>query len=183
VSQQQTLVLIKPDATERKLTDEILIRLMRLPDVVISKLRYLRPTAEQVERHLASADRLRMGKKISEACTECGLNAEERYGTSDLETMGQIMCDRIVTYFTSGRMVALVLSGPDVIKRVRDMIGHTLPAKAKPGTIRGDFSKESAYDAEMRGTAAYNLVHASDSPESAEAEIAVWFPELSHGAS
>jgi nucleoside-diphosphate kinase len=69
---------------------------------------------------------------------------------------------------TSGPLVALVLSGDNVIEVVRTMIGATDGRKAAAGTIRGDLSLSNRE----------NLVHASDSPQSAERELALWFPKL-----
>lgn len=71
-------------------------------------------------------------------------------------------------FMTGGPLVALVLSGDDVIEVVRSMIGATDGRKAAAGTIRGDLSLSNRE----------NLVHASDSPESAKRELALWFPEL-----
>ena len=71
-------------------------------------------------------------------------------------------------FMTSGPLVALVLAGDDVIEVVRTMIGATDGRKAAAGTIRGDFSLSNRE----------NLVHASDSPESAKRELGLWFPEL-----
>lgn len=71
-------------------------------------------------------------------------------------------------FMTSGPLAAMVLSGDDVIEVVRSMIGSTDGRKAAAGTIRGDFSLSNRE----------NLVHASDSPESAKRELALWFPEM-----
>ncbi|KXK58374.1 nucleoside-diphosphate kinase [Micromonospora fluostatini] len=71
-------------------------------------------------------------------------------------------------FMTSGPLVALVLSGDQVIDVVRGMIGATDGRKAAAGTIRGDLALSNRE----------NLVHASDSPDSAKREIALWFPEL-----
>lgn len=71
-------------------------------------------------------------------------------------------------YITSGPMVAMVLAGPNVIEVVRLMNGVTNSAVAAPGTIRGDLSLSNRE----------NLVHASDSAESAAKEMALWFPGL-----
>jgi len=71
-------------------------------------------------------------------------------------------------FMISGPLVALVLSGDAVIEVVRGMIGATDGRKAAAGTIRGDFSLSNRE----------NLVHASDSPESAARELALWFPKL-----
>ena len=69
---------------------------------------------------------------------------------------------------TSGPLVALVLEGDEAIEVIRGLNGATDGRKAAPGTIRGDFSLSNRE----------NLVHGSDSPESAEREIGIWFPEL-----
>lgn len=71
-------------------------------------------------------------------------------------------------FMTSGPLVALVLAGDNVIEVVRAMIGSTDGRKAAAGTIRGDFSLSNRE----------NLVHASDSPQSAARELALWFPKL-----
>lgn len=71
-------------------------------------------------------------------------------------------------FVTSGPSVALILEGDEAIEVVRTLNGATDGRKAAPGTIRGDFSLSNRE----------NLVHGSDSPESAEREIALWFPDL-----
>jgi nucleoside-diphosphate kinase len=71
-------------------------------------------------------------------------------------------------FVTSGPLVALVLEGDAAIEVVRTLNGATDGRKAAPGTIRGDLSLSNRE----------NLVHGSDSPESAAREIGIWFPEL-----
>ena len=78
---------------------------------------------------------------------------------------GKPFFEGLVAFITSGPLVALVLEGPDAISLVRTMNGATKPAEAAPGTIRGDLAVEMGQ----------NLVHASDSPESAATELAIWF--------
>ena len=71
----------------------------------------------------------------------------------------------LVDFITSSPLVAMVLEGPNAIAVVRSMVGATRPHEAAPGTIRGDFALETAQ----------NLVHASDGPDTAVSEIALWF--------
>lgn len=71
-------------------------------------------------------------------------------------------------FVTSGPLVCVVLEGDEAVEVVRGLNGATDGRKAAPGTIRGDFSLSNRE----------NLVHGSDSPESAEREIALWFPAL-----
>lgn len=76
----------------------------------------------------------------------------------------------LIEFITSGPLVAAVVEGPRAIAAWRQLAGGTDPVeKATPGTIRGDFALETQN----------NLVHGSDSPESAAREIALWFPTLS----
>ena len=74
----------------------------------------------------------------------------------------------LVDFITSAPLVAAVLEGDDVVKASRQLIGATNPLEANTGSIRGDFAIEVGQ----------NLVHGSDSDESAEREIGIWFPEL-----
>lgn len=78
----------------------------------------------------------------------------------------------IVEYMTAGPIVAAIVEGHSVVESVRTLMGATDPTKAAPGTIRGDLGRDW-------GTSAIeNLIHGSDSNESAAREIAIWFPEL-----
>jgi nucleoside-diphosphate kinase len=74
----------------------------------------------------------------------------------------------LVSFITGGPLVALVLEGPNAVKAARQLIGATDPVEADAGSIRGRFGTEVTF----------NLVHGSDSDESAEREIGIWFPEL-----
>jgi nucleoside-diphosphate kinase len=74
----------------------------------------------------------------------------------------------LVDFITSGTIVAMVLEGVDAVKAARQVIGATNPLEASPGSIRGDFATETGR----------NMVHGSDSPESAARESALFFGEL-----
>jgi nucleoside-diphosphate kinase len=76
--------------------------------------------------------------------------------------------DELVEFITRGPLVAMVMEGPEAVDAARQVIGATNPIEASPGSIRGDFATEVTF----------NLVHGSDSGESAEREIEIWFPEL-----
>lgn len=78
---------------------------------------------------------------------------------------GKPFYEGLISYITSAPVVAMVLEGTDAITLVRNTVGGTKPADANPGTIRGDFGIEVGR----------NLVHASDGPETAASEIALWF--------
>jgi nucleoside-diphosphate kinase len=90
--------------------------------------------------------------------------AEQHYA----EHSEQPFFGELVDFITSSSLVALVLEGTDAIRAARQVIGATNPLEAAPGSIRGDFGLEVQT----------NLVHGSDSAESATREIGLFFPEL-----
>ena len=82
---------------------------------------------------------------------------------------GKPFFEELVTFITRGPIVAMVIAGgPDTWQVVRTVMGATNPREAAPGTLRGDLALETGE----------NLVHGSDGPESAEREIALFFPDL-----
>ncbi|MGM8211620.1 nucleoside-diphosphate kinase [Virgibacillus sp. W0430] len=90
--------------------------------------------------------------------------AENHYG----EHKERPFFGELVDFITSGPVFAMVWEGENVIKTARDMIGATNPQEAAPGTIRGDFGM----------TVGKNIIHGSDSQESAEREVALFFDDL-----
>ena len=85
------------------------------------------------------------------------------------EHEGKPFFGELVEFITGGPLVAMVLEGYEAVTAARQVIGATNPLEASPGSIRGDFALEVTY----------NLVHGSDSDNTAEREIGLWFPELS----
>ena len=83
------------------------------------------------------------------------------------EHEGKPFLESLVGFITSSPLIAAVLEGPDAIAAARSMMGATDPQQAAPGTIRGDLALYVQY----------NLIHGSDSPESAQREIALFFDE------
>ena len=81
------------------------------------------------------------------------------------EHLGKPFYNRLIYYITSAPVVAMVVEGYNAVESVRHMVGATDPLKADVGTIRADFAQ----------TMEYNVVHGSDSIESAEREIAIYF--------
>ena len=88
--------------------------------------------------------------------------AETHYG----EHKAKPFYPSLVSFITSGPVVAMAVRGPRAIKVVRDLMGKTFGHEAAPGTIRGDFSASTAM----------NIVHGSDSPASARRELGIFFP-------
>ncbi len=134
---EQTLILIKPDALERRLAGEILARFERR-GFSVRAAKLVQVGQELAERHYAEH--------------------REKPFFGDL-----------VDFITRGPSMLMVVEGPgDTWKVVRTLMGVTNPKDAAPGTIRGDLGV----------LLTENLVHGSDGPESAEREIAIFFPGL-----
>jgi nucleoside-diphosphate kinase len=89
--------------------------------------------------------------------------AEQHYA----EHQGKAFFEELVSFITSGPLVAMVLEGKEAVTSARQVIGATNPLEAAPGSIRGDFAIEVGQ----------NMVHGSDSPESAEREADLFFPQ------
>ena len=132
---ERSLILLKPDAVERKLAGEILARIER------------------------RGFTLRGGKLVQVDRTL----GETHYA----EHREKPFFGELVEFITSGPALALVVEGEGAIATMRKTIGATNPADAEPGSIRGDLASSMPN----------NLVHGSDSSESAEREVALWFSD------
>jgi nucleoside-diphosphate kinase len=121
-----------------------------------------------VERQLIGEIISRIERKgLSIAALELKQVSDELARAHYAEHEGKPFFPSLLEFITSSPVVALVLEGPRAIAAFRQLAGGTDPVeKAAPGTIRGDLGLETQF----------NLVHGSDSPDSAEREIALWFP-------
>ncbi len=137
------------------MNDEERTFLMIKPDGV------LRGLVGEVLRRLELKGLKIVGLKLMQLDRE---TAERHYH----EHEGKSYFEPLVEYISSAPSVVMVLEGRSAISVVRRMIGPTDPVQADPGTLRGDLALN-------RTSVVYNLVHASDSPESAEKEIALFF--------
>ena len=137
MSQEKTLILVKPDGVRRGLVGEVIARIER-KGYSISSLRMLQADRALLERHYA-------------------------------EHQGKPFFEPLVEFMMSGPIVAMVAEGNRVIEGFRSLAGVTDPTVAAPGTIRGDLARD-------QGTkVVQNIVHGSDSPESAAREIEIFF--------
>jgi nucleoside-diphosphate kinase len=120
-----------------------------------------------VERRLVGEILGRVERKgLTIAALELRTVSEKLAKSHYAEHDGKPFFGSLVEFITSSPLVAAIIEGPRAIAAIRQLAGGTDPvANALPGTIRGDFGLETQY----------NLVHGSDSPESAEREIALWF--------
>lgn len=125
---------------------------------------------DAVERGLAGQIVARLeAKGLKLVAAELRTIDAETAGTHYGEHAGKPFYEDLVMFITRGPALLMVVEGPgDTFKVVRTLMGATNPKEAAPGTIRGDLAIEMTE----------NLVHGSDSPESAAREIALFFPDL-----
>ena len=133
MTNQRTLVLMKPDTVQRGLVGEIVMRL------------------EKRGLRIAAAKVLQVDEEL----------ANRHYS----DHQGKPFFPGLVAFITSSPIVAMVWEGDNAIEAVRQTMGATNPLQSAPGTIRGDLALDMGH----------NLIHGSDSPESAEKEIAIFF--------
>ncbi|MBP5403540.1 MAG: nucleoside-diphosphate kinase [Elusimicrobiaceae bacterium] len=142
---ERCLVLIKPDALEKRITGVVVDRLERLElDIVAAKT--LSVTEDLIRKHYVHL----AGKPFLESTV--------RYMMGDYN------------HIANHKIIAFVFQGENAVSKIRTALGATNPENASPWTIRGSFGKFDKV-----ADVVYNCVHASDSPEDAEREIALWF--------
>jgi nucleoside-diphosphate kinase len=164
---EKTLVIVKPDAVSRGLIGEILNRYEKAGlKLVAANQHYPTDRREFIEG---------MGHKSLETYREHGLDASKVLGTSDPHEIGLKIQGWMVNFITSGPVMAIVLQGSNAIAKAREITGHTIPAKAEPGTIRGDYSDDTPIKANAEQRPIHNLVHASGDKTEANFEISLWF--------
>jgi len=174
---EKTLVIVKPDGVTRGLIGEILSRYEKAGlKLVAAKM--VTPSKDLVSEHYPTKRREwveGLGHKSLDTYKEEGLDPHRELGTTDPHEIGLKVQGWMVDFITSGPVMALVLEGKNAIEQARKITGHTIPAKADPGTIRGDYSDDSPTKANAENRPIYNLVHASGDKAEADFEIKLWF--------
>jgi len=144
---EQTLVLLKPDAIQRGYIGEIIARF------------------EKTGLKITGMKLVKADKQL----------AENHYTEELAKRRGQHVRDYNINFLLEGPIIALVLEGLHAIEIVRKIVGPTEPRTAPPGTIRGDYAHMSYAHADHKKTVVRNLIHASADKNDAEREISVWF--------
>jgi nucleoside-diphosphate kinase len=174
--EERTFVLIKPDGVKRGLIGEIISRIEQRGLKIVA-LKMIWATKEQIDEHYPKdgAWIKRLGEKTLATYEKYGYDAENEIGTTDPYKIGQIVRGWLMDYMTSGPIVKMIVEGIHAVDMVRKMVGNSIPALAEMGTIRGDFSVDSAVLANRQKRAIHNLVHASETEKEAAHEIDFWF--------
>jgi nucleoside-diphosphate kinase len=170
---ERTFVIIKPDGVQRNMMGEIISRFERV-GLKITAMKFLVPKAEQCWTHY-NKDEIwfqSKGERIVKGRQEMNLPVEKEAIEYGRDIIGQL-----VTFMTSGPVLAMVIEGNQAVGIVTKLVGGTEPLTSDIGTIRGDLTIDSYDLSGLDGRAVRNLIHCSDKPEEAEREIKIWFAE------
>lgn len=175
---EKTFVMIKPDGVKRGLIGEVIARFEQAGLKLVG-LKMVHPTKEMVEKHYPSTEKwfTTVGEKTLSSYKEMGLDPKEHLGTDSALEIGKIVKGWLLDFISSSPVVCMVWEGNHAIQNVRRLVGNTLPIKANPGTIRGDFTCDSPDLANSKHRPIRNIVHASGDPEEAGHEISLWFTQ------
>lgn len=170
--EERTLVVVKPDGIQRSLVGEIIKRHEQVGLKLVG-IKMMVADAGHIEAHytLDPAWRKVTGEKTIAGYKDKGLVPPSE---DPFEITAKIL-EGLKKYMVAGPIVAMVWQGAHAVKIVRKLVGSTEPLASAPGTIRGDYVLDSYQMADTDGRAVRNLIHASGSPEEAEAEIKHWF--------
>ena len=174
---EQTVVLIKPDGVKRGIVGEIVHRFERMGLKIVA-MKMVSASTNMLLKHYQSdkeATLKRWGEKTISTYKKYGRDPIREFGTEDPLELGKLVNKWLFDYVQSGPMMAILLEGRHAVENVVNLAGPTMPVAAAAGTIRGDFSTDSAAYANDERRGVMNLVHISASVEEANFEKAVWF--------
>jgi len=156
---------------------EIIHRIERMGlKIVAMKMTW--PTEELYHQHYGTNKEstiLRLGNKTLATYQKYGKDAKKNLGTDDPKQLGKMVVKWLLDYVQSGPIVAILVEGRHAVENVINLAGPTMPVSAAPGTIRGDYSTDSAAYANEEKRGVSNLIHISGSIEEANFEKTVWF--------
>ncbi len=174
---EQTVVLIKPDGIKRGLIGEVLQRFERVGLKIVG-MKMIQASEDLLVKHYQSNDPAtlkRWGDKTLATYRQYGKNAKKELGTDDPIQLGKMVNKWLFDYVKSGPVVAVLLEGKHAVENVIAQAGPTMPVASPAGTIRGDFSTDSAAYANDEKRGVMNLVHVSANIEEANLEKTLWF--------
>ena len=176
--QEKTFLMVKPDGVKRGIIGDIITRCEQR-NLKIVALKMEAATRDQIHGHYPTdpAWVTRLGEKTLKTYAKAGWDANEELGTDDPSKIGEMVREWLLDFMTSAPVVKMAIQGVRAVDMVRKIAGETMPADADMGTIRGDYSCDTALIANAEKRAVHNLVHASETPQEAEHEIKYWFGE------
>ncbi|MBW3019038.1 nucleoside-diphosphate kinase [Candidatus Woesearchaeota archaeon] len=170
---EKTLVIIKPDGVQRALVGEIISRFERAGLKIIG-MKLIHASKDLAGKHYKDDEEwmLNVGRKSKKSYAEKGIELK----ASEKE-IGMRIRKQLMDFISMSPSVAMCIEGHGAIDKVRALVGVTAPMNAMPGTIRGDLAFDSYQLSDESGRPIQNLIHASDSIETAKREIKIWFKD------
>lgn len=174
--EETTFLLIKPDGVVRGLTGEI-IRRIEQRGLKIVALAMEQASYKKIDDHYPKDPKWihRLGEKTLTIYEKYGYGVAQELGTDDPDKIGQMVRKWLVEFMISAPVVKMVIKGVHAVDMVRKIVGPTMPSDAPIGTVRGDYSVDSAVLANRQKRAVRNIVHASETASEAAHEIKHWF--------
>ncbi len=173
MSQEQTLVLLKHDSIQRGLIGKIIERFEN-SGLKIVGMKMVWADSKLAEKHYPLDET--WAKNVFEKTKKVYDEIGKKFPYKTHMEHGKTIQSWLTNFLKEGPIMALVIEGPHAVEIIRKLVGSTEPRQAQPGTIRGDFAMVESYTmADNKKRALRNLIHASDSPETAKREISVWF--------
>ncbi|MFC1612791.1 nucleoside-diphosphate kinase [Patescibacteria group bacterium] len=169
---EQTLVIIKGDGVQRGIAGEIITRFEKV-GLKLKAMKMVWPNNEMINKHYDAENKEwleNVGIKAIKGYEKRGIKID----TAPID-IGLIVQKNLLSYFSAGPVIAIVLEGSHAIEMVRKIVGPTDPFSAAPGTIRGDYSMDSFQMSDVEDRTIRNLIHASGDVEDAKKEIEIWF--------
>lgn len=173
---QKALIILKPDAVQRGIMGKIIQRFENVGLTVIG-LKFTWATENQIANHYPSTDKwlTTVGQRTLTNYAKKGLDAKKVFMTDEPIAIGKTVKQWLIKYLQQSPILLMVLEGYECIEIVRKLSGNTIPLLAAGGTIRGDFAHDTIDLANEQSRPLRNLIHASDTVEDGEKEVAVWF--------
>lgn len=176
MKKQKALIIIKPDGVQRGFIGKIISRFEQVGLKIIG-LKFELASKEKIIAHYPETDAWfkKVGERTLTNYAKKGLDAKGVFGTNDPIEIGKTVKKWLIDYLQESPVFIMTVEGYECIEIVRKISGNTIPVLANPGTIRGDFSHDSIDLANEQNRPLRNIIHASDTIEDGEKEVALWF--------
>jgi len=174
--EELTFLMIKPDGVRRGCIGDVIQRIEKTGLKIVA-LKMMIASQKKIDGFYPSDPDwiTRVGGKTLATYKKFGYDAISELGTENPLEIGKQVREWLMTFMTSGPVVPMAIKGAHAVSKIRKLAGATMPTDAEFGTIRGDYSFDSAAAANRDKRAVFNIVHATETPEEANRELSYWF--------
>src|SRR3989344_2999169 len=174
--EELTFLMVKPDGVRRGLTGEVVRRIEQVGLKIVA-MQMIRPSRNLIDDHYPKSKEWinRQDEKTLATYEKFGYDAIKELGTNKPEKIGPMVRKWLIDFMSSAPVIIMAVKGVHAVAMIRKLTGPTMPVDAPLGTLRGDFSVDSAAVANREKRAVFNMVHASETEQEAKHEIKHWF--------